>query len=401
MYPLSFFCVLFLLEACAPPPNSGISYNWDHVDECVDNIEEPQETDLSEIFLGYRIRLSFVGDLFWGRGVDVRSQKTQAGYAYPFEQLSTFAKQDHEVWIGNLECPVTSTQETYERMKKLLKFSCKPEYLSFAREYFDIFSLANNHTDNMQEVGGFEQTKEFLQTHNFQYFGSFDNRRQSDICEVVSVPAEPINALGNRIENKPIFNFPIALCGYHNVLKLPTEAELAVITDYSTYFFTIVMPHQGVEYKARQNHWQEEQYRKMINYGADMVVGGHTHSIQGLEWYKGKPIVYSVGNFIFDQNFGTTMYGLMYRLQMFVSNNEEIFTYQSWGISDCTKFQDQCLYNAEYYSLQKPKVSLVQAMDIVHNLHMQPQKAADSIAQTKLKDIGWHKYIQDTTQTKQ
>ena len=127
-----------------------------------------EETSLSDIIVGHRIQLAFFGDIFWGRGVDVRSSSRAEGYGYPFVHLSEFQKKDGETWIGNLECPVTSTQESYAQMKKLLKFSCKPDYLTHARTYFDVFSLANNHTNNMEEVDGFDQTKSYLEKHGFQ-----------------------------------------------------------------------------------------------------------------------------------------------------------------------------------------------------------------------------------------
>ena len=40
--------------------------------------------------------------------------------------------------------------------------------------------------------------------------------------------------------------------------------------------------------------------RRMIDAGADMVVGGHPHVTQGAEYYRGKPIIYSLGNFLFN-----------------------------------------------------------------------------------------------------
>ena len=365
--------------------------------------EEPdlEETLLSEVLMGYEIRLTFFGDLFWGRGVDIYAQKQQEGYAYPFEKLSSFRKHKHEVWIGNLECPVTKEQESYALMRSLLKFSCKPEYLEHARRYFDIFSLANNHTNNMEEVDGFAQTKAYLTGHGFQFFGSFDNARLLDICEVVSVPAVPINALGKQHPKQDPILFPIALCGFHNVIKLPLEEELDVISEYAEHFFTIVMPHQGEEYQPVQNRWQEKFYRKMIDRGADIIVGGHTHSIQGVEWYQEKPIIYSLGNFVFDQNFGTTMYGLVYRLEMFVSQEEEIFSPDIyWDVRDCRGFQDTCLHTAEHHGFAKPILSFSQDVDIAHNKSMQPQKAEKSIQEQKKKEIGWNAFIEDISSPK-
>ena len=361
--------------------------------------DEPvyEETNLSNVTMSHRIRLAFFGDIFWGRGVDVRSRSREEGFSYPFVHMSQFKKKEYENWIGNLECPVTEKQESYAQMKKLLKFSCRPDYLPFARTHFDIFSLANNHTNNMEEVDGFEQTKSYLEKYDFQYFGTFDNSRTSEICEIISVKATAIDGLSHEQSDSLISSFPIALCGYHNVFALPLEEELEVIGHYAEQFFTIVMPHQGEEYLAKQNRWQEKVYRLMIDAGADVVVGGHTHSIQGVEWYKKKPIIYSLGNFIFDQRFGTTMYGLVYRMEILVEGHSAWLNPEAWpDVGECSSFQDHCLDNAVHLGLPKPHFSYVQDVLVAHNKQMQPQLATKEITNQKLRAIGWKHFVKRT-----
>jgi poly-gamma-glutamate synthesis protein (capsule biosynthesis protein) len=69
--------------------------------------------------------------------------------------------------------------------------------------------------------------------------------------------------------------------------------------------YDIVIPyfHFGVEYVGVPPQWAVDGARAAIDAGATMVVTNHPHVIQGMETYAGKPIVYSVGNFIFDQMF--------------------------------------------------------------------------------------------------
>ena len=94
---------------------------------------------------------------------------------------------------------------------------------------------------------------------------------------------------------------PIAFCGYHNVFKLPTQSELAKITEYSKYWPTIVMPHGGAEYTSKPDQIKIDLYRQMIELGADSVIGDHPHNVQSTEVWQDKLIVYSLGNFMFDQ----------------------------------------------------------------------------------------------------
>ncbi len=63
--------------------------------------------------------------------------------------------------------------------------------------------------------------------------------------------------------------------------------------------FTIVYMHWGTERAEKPNEVQTALGRQLIDAGADLVTGAHPHVLQGIEYYKGKPIVYSLGNFIF------------------------------------------------------------------------------------------------------
>ncbi len=69
------------------------------------------------------------------------------------------------------------------------------------------------------------------------------------------------------------------------------------------YKADIVIPyiHWGYEGETQPNERQKTFSRKMIDAGADMIIGGHPHVTQGVEYYKGKLIVYSLGNFVFDE----------------------------------------------------------------------------------------------------
>jgi poly-gamma-glutamate synthesis protein (capsule biosynthesis protein) len=61
--------------------------------------------------------------------------------------------------------------------------------------------------------------------------------------------------------------------------------------------------HWGTEYQHVNGRLQAEMAHKLIDAGADVIIGHHPHVIQGIEVYQGKPIFYSLGNFVFDQYF--------------------------------------------------------------------------------------------------
>ena len=61
--------------------------------------------------------------------------------------------------------------------------------------------------------------------------------------------------------------------------------------------------HWGQEYHLENSSSQQELAHKIIEAGADLIIGHHPHVVQSIEEYKGKLIFYSLGNFVFDQYF--------------------------------------------------------------------------------------------------
>ena len=96
----------------------------------------------------------FLGDVYWGRYINDWSMKSQLKTAYPFSRLDEFDRDSYDAWVANLECPtVAGFTQTSAQEDATLSFNCSPEYLPQAAKWFDIVSLANNHTDNRGAEG--------------------------------------------------------------------------------------------------------------------------------------------------------------------------------------------------------------------------------------------------------
>jgi poly-gamma-glutamate synthesis protein (capsule biosynthesis protein) len=80
----------------------------------------------------------------------------------------------------------------------------------------------------------------------------------------------------------------------------PERVEKAVRRAKRTHDYVIVSFHWGVEYEADANATQRKWAKRVIDAGADMVLAHHPHVIQGIEFYKGRMIAYSLGDFVFD-----------------------------------------------------------------------------------------------------
>lgn len=89
----------------------------------------------------------------------------------------------------------------------------------------------------------------------------------------------------------------------------------------------IVFPHWGTEYTYSSNAYQDEWTETFYENGVDIVIGGHTHSIQPLEWYskdggRKMPVYYSLGNFVSGQKEWQTMLGSMAKLTVERKNGQ-------------------------------------------------------------------------------
>lgn len=242
----------------------------------------------------------FAGNSFWGRYTNDTAKKSADPAKFPFERLKEFDREKYDAWITGLECPTTAkgAKMTSAEMEATLTFNCDPSYLGEFAKWFTAVTLANNHTDNMG-ADGFLETKQALDSHKIQYFGHYDPEAIDELCKVVVIPARANYSDNSQKKVK----LPITMCGYHGVFKIPSQASIAEIAKYAEYTPVISMPHAGAEYKPSPDEIKTSMYHNMIDAGADMVIGDHPHWIQNTESYKGRLIAYSMGNFMFDQQF--------------------------------------------------------------------------------------------------
>lgn len=326
-------------------------------------------------------RWLLVGEVFWGRRMEQLAQQQPDTHKYLFSGLSSFKPELYDAWVAHLECPVTDKTIPFSVQAEQLIFNCRPEYLPTFADWFEAVSLANNHMDNVSGVEGLEQTRKNLQANGVQYYGHYDSAVLNDICEVVSLPARLILSDGSE-EN---ILLPVALCGFNNVFRLPTETELDQIRRYSEHFFTIVSPQQGAEYEPKADAIKRRTYRSMIDRGADLVVASHPHWVQDSEVYKGKLIMYSVGNFMFDQEWSEeTKRGAALDVILSADSGEDL-NKQLKLAESCLKFQDDCL------DQKLPKPDFTTTFDLVSSYHENgvTRRASNELHQLNINRTNW------------
>lgn len=341
---------------CLVVAAAGVIFSWRAGAPKTVEISAPTPT-IAAMTNSVEMKLLVMGDIYWGRYINDWSIASPLKYAYPFQALNEFERSDYDAWIANLECPVTNNPKVSSAVEDTtLSFDCSPNYLPEARKWFDVVSLANNHTSNQNGLAGLEETRAHLQENDMQYFGTYDPEDTANVCDVISLPVRVAMSDGSGKAGE----LPIVWCGYHGVFATPSATSLATVTRYAQHFTVIAMPHSGKEYQSEPDEIKTTFYRTLIDNGADAVVGNHAHWIQSSEAYKGHLILYSLGNFIFDQQFSnevTRSAVLSISASVTALDTPDLDAWLALG-KQCAAYQDDCLRLAEEQHLSKLPLQL-------------------------------------------
>src|SRR5689334_20188347 len=199
--------------------------------------------------------------------------------------------------IANLEC-VIATGGTAEI--KPFTFRADPRTIPYLQRYFDGVTVANNHSGDFGKAALAEQFA-LLDAAKFPYFGGGRDLAAAHRPWIVERNGLRIALLG-YVEFKPR-SFEASATRPGVAWSGEDEQVLRDIRDArEKYRADIVIPflHWGWEDEGYPSERQKVFARTMIDAGATMIVGSHPHVTQGAESYQGKPIVYSLGNFLFN-----------------------------------------------------------------------------------------------------
>ena len=184
---------------------------------------------------------------------------------------------------------------------KAYTFRAAPENTALYRTLgVDIVSLANNHAYDFGK-DAFLDTLDTLKKYNVASIGAGRNLEEAMTPVYYLVDGRKIAFVAATRAEKNILT-PAAtqtesgvLRCYDPTLFLETIKEAKANSDY-----VIACIHWGTERSHGLEDVQQETAYQYIDAGADLIIGGHAHRLQGIEYYKGKPIFYNLGNFWFD-----------------------------------------------------------------------------------------------------
>lgn len=251
------------------------------------------KVEATKIPLSEPITLTFTGDVLLDRSVGEHIQTK--GVDYPFKRVSALLKKSDLTFV-NLE---TAVSNRGKQQNKQFTFRSRPETLrGLVNAGIDGVSLANNHTMDYGTTGLLD-TINYLQKEKLGITGAGKNKEKAFSAYYKKINGKTVAILGlSRVlpdgswfanGSKPGIAYAYS--------KEPMMAYVKKAVKNSDY--TVVMIHWNRERQNYPESYAKGMAKDFINAGVDAVIGSHSHSLMGIEYYKGKPIYYSLGNFIF------------------------------------------------------------------------------------------------------
>lgn len=250
---------------------------------------------------GYDILLSFAGDICFDDSCAVMQDYIGQGEKLENNIAPELIKmmQDADVCFVNNEFAYSDRGKPLEN--KMYTFRASPTRATMLQEMgVDIAGLANNHVYDFG-AEAMEDTFRTLSQIGIDYVGAGRNLE------------EAMTPVYKEIDGKKIAYVAASRAEKFKMTPQATEDAAGILRCYDTELFlqeireareqadyVIAIVHWGTEYSTELEEVQTATGREYIDAGADIVIGGHTHCLQGMEYYKGKPILYSLGNFWFN-----------------------------------------------------------------------------------------------------
>lgn len=214
----------------------------------------------------------------------------------PFADLDEYRQAD--LSMVNLENPLT--RATSPMPNKQFNFKADPEDVKVLEAGgVDIVNLANNHTMDYQ-ADGLKETLQTLDKAGIQYVGAGKDLTEARRPKIIDVKGQRVAYLSYWGEE---YGAEPGKAGVNSVQENRIAEDIRAIRNQVDW--VIVNYHWGQELAQAPADWQVKLGHFTIDQGADVVVGHHPHVLQGAEIYRGRPIAYSLGNFIFGGNSNT------------------------------------------------------------------------------------------------
>jgi len=251
-------------------------------------------------------RFFTAGEIITARGVDIMwLQRSDNNLLFLFDRVKEDIQEadlaismlEHSYQGNPVPCPRCTSFVGDESLLKQIKDIG-----------IDVLSLAGNHIGD-GGVGAEIRTEELMKSLEFEYFGAGENIAKASEPAVVEVKGVKYAFLGADdvatfywagSESRGANRYSYTNTNGEKVIdkeKIKKDIKAAKTkADYVVFYMS-----WGIEYVNYPEEYEVEMAHEMIDAGADLILSSHAHWVKNMEIYKGKLIMYSLGNFIFDQ----------------------------------------------------------------------------------------------------
>lgn len=314
-------CLMTSLCACGSSDSSQIAENEKEtqiitselseteIPEKIEVIEEIEATeDIEKVTGEYDFTLCFAGDVSLSEGAVTTAQldasEGDISKCISLELLEMMKAAD--VMCLNNEFTYSNRGEPLSG--KAYTFRANPERVDILHEMgVDMVQLNNNHVYDYGKVALLD-TLDTLENAGIEYFGAGHNLE------------EAMNAVYVTLDDKVVAFVGASRAEKNKMTPQATDTKPGILRCYDTELFlesirradekadfVIAVVHWGTEYSYDLEKVQLTSGKEYLDAGADAIIGGHSHCLQGMEYYDGKPIVYSLGNYWFNSKTLDTM----------------------------------------------------------------------------------------------
>ncbi|MCS1350219.1 CapA family protein [Mechercharimyces sp. CAU 1602] len=272
-------------------------------------VEKDPETELT---------VTLMGDMMFGRYVEHAIEKK--GHSYLFRYIRPYLEESDYI-TGNLESPIVLADE-YKKADKTTHFRTGRDTAKLLSDMgFTTVNLANEHALDYGESGLADTLKVFEEL-GVRTVGAGLTRRDA-----------------SKISYSEVNDYRIATLGFTDVVpagfKATSDNPGVLTASPKTYMpliekanrnadMVVVHVHWGQEYDSGTHPRQREIAKAMVDAGADIIVGHQPHVLEPVEVYKGAVILYSLGNFIFDQGWSRTRESVLAQYKLTKDGNARV-----------------------------------------------------------------------------
>ncbi len=360
-----------------------------------DSDEPPKE-------VGEDLRILFVGDTSFGENYIRKSFIEYRGYDYFLEKLAALSRGSDMV-IANLETPLTDLDKSPLSWKKRYIHWGDIDKAPTTLENYNVrfVSLANNHTMDYG-LEGLTQTMLALQRSGIAWFGAGLDASQAakPLRSSFMVGKHPFNlVVASGFDYEILYSFLYHTYanenhgGVNRWKGKDAVQQISRIRQSDSDAFIVAFPHWECNYRFKTRE-QMKLAHTLIEAGSDLVIGHGAHMLQEIEYYRGKWILYGLGNFVFNspgryQKVGLDPFSLAASLD--VVDKEERLTltlrlYPIFSDNRITKYQPRLVTREE---LNRVKSTLLKRSPDPEHLQKELMVGEDEIGLFLALDVDY------------